>query len=78
MYTVKLRQRGKFGAFLIDVGLLFLDCAADPVGVPEYLRRSGLDFSVGRILRMTVVAASFLHCRCSFFRSVPWQCHIWS
>ena len=69
---------GVFGAFLIDVGLFFPDCAADPVGVPEYSRRSDPGLLVGRPLRMTVVVASFLHHCCSFFRSVLWQCHIWS
>ena len=79
MYTMKLRQRGMFCSFVIDVGLFFLGCAADPVEIPDRLRKSGPDlFLVDRILHMTVVAASFLRCRCSSSRSVPWQCHIWS
>ena len=76
---MKLRQRGMFGAFFIDVGLFFLGCAADPVEIPECLRKSGPDlFLVGRILRMMVVAANLPRCRCSLSRSVLWQCHIWS
>ena len=56
---MKLRQRGIFGALVIDVGLFFLGCAVDPVEIPECLRKSGPDlFLVGRILRMMVVAAN--------------------
>ena len=60
------------------VSSFFLGCVAGSVGFPEYSYKSDPGLLVGRSLRMMVVAANLSHCCCSSFRSVLWQCRIWS